>query len=133
MSVERRKVALLSAVFLAVPLTALAFSFTLSSFGHSIFSLVCHQVPERSLYLGGTMPLCARCFGLYFGFGLAGFFAPAFSTRFSGRFLLAGIFASLTLAALGPFFPALDANYLRLFLGLAVGAGLALLIKSVLK
>ena len=32
------------------------------------FRLVCHQIPERSLWIAGTpMPVCARCTGLYFG------------------------------------------------------------------
>jgi hypothetical protein len=32
------------------------------------FSAVCHQLPERSfLWLGGPMPVCARCLGLYAG------------------------------------------------------------------
>jgi hypothetical protein len=31
-------------------------------------SLVCHQQPERSFYLGSTqLPVCARCLGLYVG------------------------------------------------------------------
>ena len=131
--VERRKAVLLSTVFLTIPLTALTLSMVAPSFGNSIFSLICHQNPDRSLHLTGALPLCSRCFGLYLGFGLTGFFAPAFSLRFSRRFLIVGISTSLALAGLGLVFPALDANYLRLVLGLAVGAGFALSIKSILK
>ena len=33
-----------------------------------LFSFVCHQQPERSLWLAGApMAVCARCAGIYFG------------------------------------------------------------------
>ncbi|HKP46971.1 MAG TPA: DUF2085 domain-containing protein [Pyrinomonadaceae bacterium] len=33
------------------------------------FSLVCHQIPERSFFIAGhPFAVCARCFGLYAGF-----------------------------------------------------------------
>jgi uncharacterized membrane protein len=36
------------------------------------FSLVCHQIPERSFFIAGRpFAVCARCFGLYAGFTLA--------------------------------------------------------------
>ena len=36
------------------------------------FSLVCHQLPERSFFIAGhPFAVCARCFGLYAGFALA--------------------------------------------------------------
>jgi len=32
------------------------------------FALVCHQQPERSFFLfGGSVAVCARCLGIYFG------------------------------------------------------------------
>ena len=32
------------------------------------FSLICHQNPDRSFFLfGGTVAVCARCLGIYFG------------------------------------------------------------------
>lgn len=35
---------------------------------HLAFGVVCHQAPERCLgWFGMTMPVCARCFGLYVG------------------------------------------------------------------
>lgn len=41
----------------------------------SIAALVCHQIPARSLELGGdALPLCARCTGLYAGFALGIFY-----------------------------------------------------------
>ena len=41
------------------------------------FSLVCHQIPERSFFIAGRpFAVCARCFGLYAGFTLATFAYP---------------------------------------------------------
>ena len=128
--VERRKTVLLSTAFLAIALTALTLSMFVPSFGYSLFSPFCHQNPEHTF---GTLPLCSRCFGLYIGFGLAGLFLPVFSLRISRGFLTVGIAASLALAALSFFSSVLDGNYLRIILGVAVGASFALLIKSILK
>ncbi len=43
---------------------------------YSFFSYICHQMPERTLYLdGGPLAVCSRCFGVYFGLlaGLAAY------------------------------------------------------------
>lgn len=131
--VERRKFVLVSCLLLALPITAIFLSWLAPSIGQWLFSPVCHQNSDRCFHLAAPLPLCARCFGLYLGFGLAGLFAPAFSFRFSKRFLIAAIFASVVTTIFGHFVFALDDNYVRLLLGLSVGAGFALLIKSVLK
>jgi uncharacterized membrane protein len=35
---------------------------------YALGSLVCHQIPERSFFLGGfQLPVCARCLALYAG------------------------------------------------------------------
>ena len=35
---------------------------------YAVGSLICHQLADRSFHLHGTqLPVCARCFGLYFG------------------------------------------------------------------
>ena len=35
---------------------------------YRLFSFVCHQQPERSLWLAGLpLAVCARCFGIYLG------------------------------------------------------------------
>ena len=128
--VERQKTVLFFGLFLVFPLAALTFSIVAPSIGQTIFSSVCHQNPERSFW---ALPLCARCFGLYLGLGLAGLFLPLFSLLFSKRLITIGVAASLALAALSVFSSALDGNYVRLGLGLSVGAGFALLIKSILK
>ena len=128
--VERQKTVLFFGLFLVLPLAALAFSMAAPPVGQTIFSPVCHQNPERSFW---ALPLCARCFGLYLGLGLAGLLTPVFPFRFSRRFLAAGIVASVGLIAWNLFFPGFDGNYARFVLGLSVGAGFALLIKSILK
>ncbi|MBM3295726.1 MAG: DUF2085 domain-containing protein [Candidatus Aminicenantes bacterium] len=41
----------------------------LALFIYACFSPVCHQIPERSLWLfGHPLAVCARCFGIYSGF-----------------------------------------------------------------
>ena len=45
------------------------------------FSLVCHQIPERSFFIAGhPFAVCARCFGLYAGFTLATLAYPLISS-----------------------------------------------------
>lgn len=45
------------------------------------FSLVCHQIPERSFFIAGhPFAVCARCFGLYAGFTLASIAYPLISS-----------------------------------------------------
>lgn len=35
---------------------------------YTFFSYICHQIPERSLHIGGhQFGVCSRCFGVYFG------------------------------------------------------------------
>lgn len=47
----------------------------LGDFIFAVGSLICHQQPERSFFLGGEqLPVCARCTGLYLS-GAAGFLA----------------------------------------------------------
>ena len=42
---------------------------------YSFFSFLCHQMPDRSFWLGGhQLAVCSRCFGVYFGL-FAGFLA----------------------------------------------------------
>jgi len=64
-------------LIMAVPLA--------QSHGHDLFaftvnrafSVVCHQLPERSFYLSGhPFAVCARCMGLYSGIAVAACFYP---------------------------------------------------------
>jgi len=53
---------------------------------YAAFSPVCHQVPERSLYIHGSpLAVCGRCLGIYLGFS-AGTILYPFLRRFSRPF-----------------------------------------------
>ncbi len=46
---------------------------------YGLFSLICHQIPERSFFLNGCqLPVCARCLGIYFGIFAGGLLYPFF-------------------------------------------------------
>lgn len=63
-----------------------------------IFSPVCHNRPSRTMeWFGTLMPLCSRCYGVFLGFGTAGFFPkPKLSI---GTSLLYGFVASVIMVA----------------------------------
>ncbi len=55
---------------------------------HKLFAGLCHQLPERSFWIGEQpMAVCSRCFGIYVGFftGLVG--TPAFGKMLKKDFL----------------------------------------------
>jgi uncharacterized membrane protein len=63
-----------------IPLTALAASrpdaaslvYGLAVAAYSIGHLICHQLPARSFHLwGASLPVCARCTGIYVGASFA--------------------------------------------------------------
>jgi uncharacterized membrane protein len=50
---------------------------------YSVFSPVCHQLPERSFFFRGfPLAVCGRCLGIYLGFS-AGTILYPFLTRFN--------------------------------------------------
>ena len=54
------------ALLLAAPVSALGAPLSALTYGFG--SVICHQRPERSFYLGASqLPVCARCLGLYAG------------------------------------------------------------------
>jgi uncharacterized membrane protein len=56
---------------LGVPISGLVYAFG---------SLICHQRPERSFYLGvAQLPVCARCYGLYLGAAVGAIGMAAFA------------------------------------------------------
>jgi uncharacterized membrane protein len=60
------------ALIVAAPWLAARGSSTAAGLVYAIFSGVCHQRPDRSLFLfGHQLAVCARCSGIYAG-GLAG-------------------------------------------------------------
>lgn len=68
---------LLIAMILAAPL---ALSNGRPMFGliiYQAFSYVCHQIPQRSLFIAGhPLAVCSRCAGIYVGFAVATLFYP---------------------------------------------------------
>ena len=55
---------------------------------HAVYGRVCHQMPERSLWiLGHPMAVCSRCLGIYLGYvaGLLGY--PFLHKRLEERLL----------------------------------------------
>jgi uncharacterized membrane protein len=53
----------------AAPIALYAGHYSLSSLFYATFSMICHQIPERSFYLSGyPLAVCARCTGVYLGF-----------------------------------------------------------------
>lgn len=91
----------------------------------------CHQITDRCLDLGsGTLPICARCAGLYLG-GFAGLLATIAGGRrfhFRVRWLVVAAVPSIVDFILGLFNLPTLANWPRFALALAPGllAGLLL-------
>src|SRR5688572_9617755 len=55
-------------LIVAAPLFSINGLSTASTPLYMFFSFICHQIPDRSLYLGGhQLAVCSRCFGVYFG------------------------------------------------------------------
>jgi uncharacterized membrane protein len=62
----------ISAAIIAAPLALSSGHLVWAIPIYRAFSLVCHQIPERSFFIAGhPFAVCARCFGLYAGFTLA--------------------------------------------------------------
>ena len=76
---------------------------------------ICHQLPERTLYLGGRyLPVCARDTGIYIGF-LAVLFGLLFFKRLRGRSLPKPPLIYLILALAFPMVLDAVGSYLGLF------------------
>src|SRR5262245_8437487 len=57
---------------------------------YGVGSLICHQRPERSFQLlATTMPVCARCTGIYAGAALAAIVVALRPSLVSGRAVIA--------------------------------------------
>ena len=94
------------------------------------FAIVCHQRPERSLWISGgaAMAVCARCLGVYLGAAVGLLFRA--SRRIAMRLVI--IAAVLNLLDVVTELAGLHGNWLavRFAFGLALGAAAALLISS---
>ena len=93
------------------------------------FALVCHQRPERSLWIfGGSVAICSRCLGIYLGAALGLLFRTARTVAV--QLLIAA--AALNFLDACCELAGMHGNWLtvRFSLGLALGASAALLISS---
>jgi uncharacterized membrane protein len=79
---------------------------------HLAFMKFCHQIPERSLAIGGaTLPVCARCTGIYCGVFLGWALWGLMPQKFRGRRI-----SNLALGlGLAPMLMDGALNFLRLF------------------
>jgi len=68
---------LLLLMIVGAPLAAATEHSTLAQTIYRAFGTLCHQLPERSFFIAGhKLAVCARCTGLYAGFGLVLMFYP---------------------------------------------------------
>jgi uncharacterized membrane protein len=110
-----------------------AFAFTM----YGLASVVCHQKPERSLYLWATqMPVCARCTGIYAGGAVAALAAPlAAQARTRQPLLRALLVASVMPTAVTLVYEwttgVMPAGWIRALAGFPMGAAVAWTVLSV--
>jgi uncharacterized membrane protein len=93
------------------------------------FALVCHQRPERSLWIfGNSVAICSRCLGIYFGAAVGLLFRT--TRAVAVRLLIAA--AVLNFLDVCSEVAGMHENWVtvRSALGLALGASAALLISS---
>ncbi len=100
-----------------------------------IGSFVCHQISDRTLHIvGHSLPLCARCTGIYSGFLLGIIYHMLIGSRKNSqlppmKILLTSIGFIMLLIADGLAFQLglwNSTNYMRLLLGLLCGSSISL-------
>jgi uncharacterized membrane protein len=68
-------------VLLLTPPWLVSRGLPLSDASYACFASLCHQLPERSFQVwGNPVAVCARCFGLYFGFWFGLLLVPSLKT-----------------------------------------------------
>jgi uncharacterized membrane protein len=78
--------ALTSFAWVALLVAAPVLSAPLAAILYAAGAFLCHQLPERSFYLGGfQLPVCARCLGLYGGAALGTLAAACAGWAFAAR------------------------------------------------
>jgi uncharacterized membrane protein len=93
------------------------------------FALVCHQQPDRSFFLfGGSVAVCARCLGIYFGAAMG--LLLRVPRRIAMQLLIAAVAINLVdrLAE----FAGLHGNWMpaRFALGIILGTAAAMLVAA---
>jgi uncharacterized membrane protein len=113
--------------------TSLEYTFALSAYaiGHAI----CHQLPARSFHMwGASLPVCARCTGIYVGAAVAAMAAwvrpnaVGLTASRARRWLLAALVPTAMTLVYEWTTGVMPANWIRALAGLPLGAGVAWMI-----
>jgi len=102
------------------------FTSILQNFGH----IVCHQIPDRTLWIGGSyLPVCARCTGVYLGFYVGYLMLPFRNRRAEGPpniFITLSMVIPMIVDGIGQFLGMwTSTNDIRLITGLLFGASIS--------
>lgn len=132
--------ALAVAAWVLVVLTAPVLPAWPAAFVYAVSSLICHQLPERSLYWGAVQfAVCARCTGVYTGAALAavaaGALAPrrlAAMTRYVRPLLIAGALPTMVTVAAEWLDAWMPSHAARLVAGVPLGASVMLAVAMAL-
>ncbi len=99
---------------------------------YTLCSHICHQKPDRSLYIAGVQfPLCARCTGIYASMIFALIVIPV-----EEKIRYRTLYSALTMAVLVnciTFIPGYDSATVRFIVGSALGTVLGFIIKKAIK
>jgi uncharacterized membrane protein len=122
----------LCAAIVGAPLLASHSYHNVASILYYGFSLVCHQIPERSfIFCGYPLPVCHRCSGIYAGLFLGCLVAIRSLHRHiqARRFLVLSVVMALGIDALAPWTGLWNSSTLSRFsTGLAFGMVTSLLV-----
>ncbi len=102
----------------------------LINFFETIGRIVCHQMSERSLWVGGHyLPVCARCTGAYLGFYIGYLILPFRNKKSIGPpniYITLSMVAPIVIDGFGQFFGLwISTNDLRLVTGLLFGTSIS--------
>lgn len=112
----------------------MSLSFSIFDILNQLSSLVCHQLPERTLIINGKLlPLCARCTGIYSGF-IIGMIYQVVVLRKINQLPSSGIVSILAATIIFLFIDGVGetihlwnlSNEIRLMIGLLCGSSISL-------